>query len=142
MALSTIPLCHIYCQLAQFYLLYLTFTSVLVNMTSHLVLHKTATNIINLEASPAVRCLSNACIGRWCRPNSHLWVKVTLFLPGSVNIVCSFDQFVRPQKWANIKWIPDMENAFKKMKLLMAMDALAAYPDHNKRYDILTDASD
>lgn len=42
---------------------------------------------------------------------------------------------------ARIKWTPDMENVFKQMKLLMAMDALAAYPNHNKRYDISTDAS-
>eukprot|EP00956_Cyclotella_meneghiniana_P032503 scaffold89741_cov30-Cyclotella_meneghiniana.AAC.1 len=28
------------------------------------------------------------------------------------------------------------------MRLLLAADALAAYPDHNKRFDIFTDASD
>ncbi len=28
------------------------------------------------------------------------------------------------------------------MCLLMAADALAAYPDHNKRFDVYTDASD
>jgi hypothetical protein len=28
------------------------------------------------------------------------------------------------------------------MRLLMAADALAAYLDHNKRFDIYTDASD
>jgi hypothetical protein len=35
-----------------------------------------------------------------------------------------------------------METAFVKMRLLLAADALAAYPDHNKRFDIFTDASD
>jgi hypothetical protein len=31
---------------------------------------------------------------------------------------------------------------FDKMHLLIAADALAAYPDHNKQFDIYTDASD
>ncbi len=35
-----------------------------------------------------------------------------------------------------------MQQAFDKMRLLMAADALAAYPDHNKRFDVCTDASD
>ncbi len=35
-----------------------------------------------------------------------------------------------------------MQKAFNKMRLLMAADALAAYPDHNKWFDVYTDASD
>jgi hypothetical protein len=35
-----------------------------------------------------------------------------------------------------------MQKAFNKMCLLMAADALAAYPDHNKRFNIHSDASD
>ncbi len=35
-----------------------------------------------------------------------------------------------------------MQQAFNKMRLLMAADALAAYPDHNKRFNVYTDASD
>jgi hypothetical protein len=34
-----------------------------------------------------------------------------------------------------------MQKAFNKMHLLMAADALAAYPDQNKRFDTYTNAS-
>jgi hypothetical protein len=35
-----------------------------------------------------------------------------------------------------------MQKAFEKMRLLMAADALAACPGHNKQFDVYTDASD
>ncbi len=35
-----------------------------------------------------------------------------------------------------------MQQAFDRMCLLMAADALAAYLDHNKWFDVYTDASD
>jgi hypothetical protein len=44
------------------------------------------------------------------------------------------------KKRALIKWTDDMQQAFGKMHLLMAANALAAYPDHNKRFDVYTDA--
>jgi len=34
-----------------------------------------------------------------------------------------------------------MQQAFNKMHLLMAADALSAYPDHNKWFNIFTDSS-
>jgi hypothetical protein len=46
------------------------------------------------------------------------------------------------KKKTPIKWTDEMQQAFDKMRLLMAADALAAYPDHNKRFDVYTDASD
>eukprot|EP00804_Cyclotella_cryptica_P012410 CCRYP_010846-RA/>CCRYP_010846-RA protein AED:0.32 eAED:0.08 QI:0/-1/0/1/-1/0/1/0/210 len=46
------------------------------------------------------------------------------------------------KKCAPIKWTDLMQQAFDKMHALMVAVALAAYPDHNKRFDIYTDASD
>jgi hypothetical protein len=46
------------------------------------------------------------------------------------------------RKKAPIKWTDEMQKAFDKMRLLMATNALAAYLDHNKRFDVYTDASD
>ena len=40
------------------------------------------------------------------------------------------------KKRAPIKWTDDMQQAFNKMRLLMAANALAAYPDHNKWFDV------
>jgi hypothetical protein len=34
------------------------------------------------------------------------------------------------------------KKAFDKMRFLMAADALTAYPDHNKRFNVHTNASD
>jgi hypothetical protein len=53
------------------------------------------------------------------------------------------DQSVLKKK-THIKWTDEMQQAFDKLHLLMAANALAAYPDHNnnKRFDIYTDASD
>jgi hypothetical protein len=46
------------------------------------------------------------------------------------------------KKKTPIKWTDDIQKAFDKVRLLMAANALAAYPDHNKRFNIYTDASD
>jgi hypothetical protein len=46
------------------------------------------------------------------------------------------------KKKAPIKWTDEMQKRLKKMHLLMAAVALAAYPDHNKQFDVYTDASD
>ncbi len=46
------------------------------------------------------------------------------------------------KKRAPIKYTDEMQNAFDKMCLLMAANVLAAYPDHNKRFNVYTDTSD
>jgi len=46
------------------------------------------------------------------------------------------------KKKEKLIWTDEMQIAFDKMKKLLAADALIAYPDHNKRFDIYTDASD
>jgi hypothetical protein len=46
------------------------------------------------------------------------------------------------KKKTPIEWTDKMQQAFDEMHLLMAADALAAYPNHNKRFNIYTDASD
>jgi hypothetical protein len=46
------------------------------------------------------------------------------------------------KKKAPSKWTDEMQKAFDKMHLLMAANALAAYTNHNKRFNLYTDASD
>jgi hypothetical protein len=66
---------------------------------------------------------------------------------GCVNFYCdmwpSCANILRPltdqsglKKRDPIKWTDEMQNAFDKMRLLMAANALAAYLDHNKRFNI------
>jgi hypothetical protein len=63
-------------------------------------------------------------------------------LPSHAHILKPLTDQSSLKKKAPIKWTDEMQKAFDKMHLLMAADALAAYPDHNKRFDIYTDASD
>jgi hypothetical protein len=46
------------------------------------------------------------------------------------------------KKKAPIKWTDELQKAFDKIHLLMAANALAAYPNHNERFNVYTDASD
>lgn len=43
---------------------------------------------------------------------------------------------------APIEWTGEMHQAFDKMHALMSDDAIAAYPDYYKWFDIYTNASD
>ena len=62
--------------------------------------------------------------------------------PSRAHILKPLTDLSGMKKRQKLDWTPAMNSAFIKMKNLMAMDALAAYPDHNKRFDIFTDASD
>jgi hypothetical protein len=62
--------------------------------------------------------------------------------PSCVHILKPLTDQSSLKKRAPIKWTDDMQQAFDKIRLLMAADALAAYLDHNKWFNIYTDASD
>jgi hypothetical protein len=62
--------------------------------------------------------------------------------PSSAHILKLLTDQSGLKKKAPIIWKDKMQKAFEKMCLLMAADALAANPDHNKQFDINTDASD
>ena len=46
------------------------------------------------------------------------------------------------KKHAPIPWTDEMQHKFDEILALMAANALAVYTDHNKWFDIYTDASD
>jgi hypothetical protein len=52
--------------------------------------------------------------------------------PSSAHILKPLTDQSGLKKRAPIKWTNDIQQAFNKMRLLMAADALAAYPDYNK----------
>ena len=44
-------------------------------------------------------------------------------------------------KTGKFVWTREMQEAFENMKAVMATDALSAYSDHNKAFQIYTNAS-
>jgi len=48
----------------------------------------------------------------------------------------------RPKEKEKFKWTNEMQDAFEKTKAVIAIDTMSVYPDHSKKYDIYTDASD
>ena len=62
--------------------------------------------------------------------------------PSRAHVLKPLTELSGLKKKQPLTWTSEMDESFKKMKQLMAADALAAYPDHNQRFDIYTDASD
>jgi hypothetical protein len=76
-------------------------------------------------------CMFIGCVNYYC----DMW-------PSHAHILIPLTDQSGLKKRAPIKWADEMQQAFDKMRLLIAANALAAYPDHNKWFDIYTDASD
>lgn len=62
--------------------------------------------------------------------------------PSHANILKPLANQFGLKKHAPIPWTDAMQQAFDKMCALMAANGLPPYPDHNKLFDIYTDASD
>jgi hypothetical protein len=91
------------------------------------------------------RCHTTYGLSSQCHRTAHVIGCINYYrymLPSCAHILRPFRDQSGLKKKAPIKWTDEMQKAFDKMCLLMAVDALAAYPDHNKRFDLYTDASD
>ncbi len=62
--------------------------------------------------------------------------------PSPAHILQALTDHSGLKKRAPVEWTDEIQKAFDKMRMLMAAKALAAYPDHNKRFNVYTDASD
>ena len=57
-------------------------------------------------------------------------------------LLTSQTRTLKKDKIKTFKWTDKMQDAFVKIKALIATDTMSACPDHNKSFDIYTDASD
>ena len=62
--------------------------------------------------------------------------------PSRAHVLKTFTKLSGMKRRATIIWTLELDDVFKKIKRLMAAYALSAYPYHNQRFDIFTDASD
>ncbi|KAL7482969.1 hypothetical protein ACHAW6_008620, partial [Cyclotella cf. meneghiniana] len=63
-------------------------------------------------------------------------------LPSYAHILKPLTDHSGLKKHASIHWTLDMQTTFDRMHTLIVTDALTAYPDHNKQFDVYTDACD
>jgi transposase InsO family protein len=66
------------------------------------------------------------------------------FWPRRSHLLSPFTQLIRglKEKKAPVEWNDHLEKCFQEVKQVIAADALCAYPDHNKPFEIYTDSSD
>ena len=66
------------------------------------------------------------------------------FWPRRSHLLSPFTQLIRglKDKKAPVEWNNHLEKCFQEVKQVVAADALCAYPDLNKPFEIFTDASD
>ncbi len=76
-------------------------------------------------------CMLIGCVNCYC----YMW-------PSCAHILKQLTDQSDLKKKPPIKRTDGMQKAFNKMRLLMAANALAAYPDHNKQFDVYADASE
>ena len=62
--------------------------------------------------------------------------------PSRAHVLKTLTDMSGLKKKQTLKWTAEMQSAFDKMRQPMVADVLSAYPDHNKRFDVFTDASD
>ena len=62
--------------------------------------------------------------------------------PRRAHILAPLTELSGLPKRAKVEWTPARISAFEQMKAVVAQDVLMAYPDHNKPFEIYTDASD
>ncbi|KAL7533117.1 hypothetical protein ACHAWF_007608 [Thalassiosira exigua] len=62
--------------------------------------------------------------------------------PRRLHVLDPFTRLAGLPKKAKIEWTSELDLAFKRMKAVIAQDALMAYPDHNLPFQIFTDSSD
>jgi hypothetical protein len=65
------------------------------------------------------------CVNYYC----DMWL-------GHAHILKPLTDLSGLKKKAPIKWADEMQKVFDKMRMFMAADAVAAYPNHNKQFDV------
>ena len=71
--------------------------------------------------------------------NRDMWPHICHVLVPLTSVACA--KLKHGKKLTKSVWIDKMQKAFDQMKSLIAINAILAYPDHNKRFEMYTDLS-